>query len=232
MPGRVHGTLQRRYAISPVGTGALLFVSLAVVRILGAFSETLMVASVMLTPLVVLAVPRGSWETVGLRRPASRRRVVEGVLVVIASYAVSVGACVLLVGTGRHNWALGLRTLVVDTVPSAPPAVVAVGAVVVLGLLVPLAEEVCFRGVLHTALADRHGPLTAVVGTSAAWALVHLGDYGLQPLDGKVIAGVLPSVLLMGLALGWCRVRTGSVHACVVAQGVANLLLLGWVLTW
>ncbi|WP_347350956.1 CPBP family intramembrane glutamic endopeptidase [Intrasporangium sp.] len=229
---RAHHALQRGYAAYPRATAAALFAALATVRLLGAFSQSLMVVSVVLTPLVLLVLPRAAWATVGLRPAVSARRVAEGIAVVVASYALSVGACVLLVGTGRDNWALGLRTLVVDTAPAAPAGLVALGAVLVLGLLVPLAEETCFRGVLHTTLANRHGGPVAVVVTAAAWALVHLGDYGLRPFDGTVIAGVLPSVFLMGLALGFCRVRTGSVYACVLAQGVANLLLLGWVLTW
>jgi membrane protease YdiL (CAAX protease family) len=97
---------------------------------------------------------------------------------------------------------------------------------------VPLAEEVCYRGVLLHAVSQRYGTTTGVVVTSAGWALVHLGDYGLNPFDLAVILGVLPSVFVMGLALGWCRLRAGSVLASALAQGLANLLLAAWVLGW
>ena len=45
-------------------------------------------------------------------------------------------------------------------------------SVLCLGVLVPLAEEVCYRGLLLHALMTRWGPLTGAVVTSAAWAMV------------------------------------------------------------
>ncbi|GGT40864.1 hypothetical protein GCM10010271_51040 [Streptomyces kurssanovii] len=56
-----------------------------------------------------------------------------------------------------------------------------------------------------------------------------LGDHGLNPLNLKVICGVLPSVFLMGLVLGICRAVTGSALASACAQGACNLLLM-WAL--
>ena len=222
------GALQDRLDTRPVSTAAALYAGLAAVRLGGAVSDLLVVASVLLTPAVLLAVPRGSWADVGLRRPRSGPALAAGVLAVMAAYALVVLACVLAFGTGPDNWMSGVRTLFTGLAPGRPVLAV-VTAVVCLGLLVPLAEEVCFRGVLHQAVARRWGSGAAVLLVSAAWALVHLGDYGLRPYNGQVVAGVLPSVYVMGLALGWCRVVTGSVVACVVAQGCANLLLLAWV---
>lgn len=88
------------------------------------------------------------------------------------------------------------------------------------------------RGFLLHGVATRHGPVVAVLTASAAWALVHLGDYGLSPLNARVVLDVLPSVFVIGLALGWCRLVTGSGVACAVAQGTANLLLAVWVSRW
>jgi hypothetical protein len=44
-------------------------------------------------------------------------------------------------------------------------------------------------------------------------------------LNLKVICGVLPSVFLMGLALGIRRAVTGSGLASACAQGICNPLL-------
>ena len=74
----------------------------------------------------------------------------------------------------------------------------------------------------------RIGVWPAIVTVSAVWAVSHLGDYGLTPFDPIMIAAMLPSVALMGLALGACRVITGSAVACVVAQGAGNLVLVAW----
>jgi hypothetical protein len=56
-----------------------------------------------------------------------------------------------------------------------------------------------------------------------------LGNYGLRPYNPFVIVGVLLSVFLMGLALGACRLITGSVQGSAIAQGTANLLMVVWV---
>lgn len=81
----------------------------------------------------------------------------------------------------------GLSNLFRDLGLESRAATVTV-AVLSMGLLVPAAEEAFYRGVLHDALSRRLGDLLAVVLTSAGWSLVHLGEYGLDPLDGKVIA--------------------------------------------
>ena len=202
---------------------------LAVVRIAGAYSFPLMVASLALTPLVLLLVPRHRWAALGLCRPATWRVTYLTTGVVVLAYAATALACRVAFGTGADNWTWWVPELFRSLAPGQP-ALWVPAMVLCLGLLVPLLEEVCYRGVLHDALAPRVGARGAVLLTAAGWAGVHLGDYGLAPYNGAVIAGVLPSVFLMGLALGYCRVRTGSVYASAAAQGVANLLLAGWAL--
>jgi len=208
---------------------------LAVVRIAGAWSEVAMPAAIALTPAAVLLLPRSEREPAGLHLDVGARQVAEGVAVVLGSYVVVVAGCLWVFGSASpHDWLGAIRPLFESMAPfdpgSAGHRVVALAlAVVCMGVLVPAAEEVFFRGVLHRAASRRWGPLAAVLLTASGWALVHLGDYGLRPFDAAEIAGMLPSVALMGLALGWCRVRTGSALACVVAQGAANLALTVWV---
>jgi membrane protease YdiL (CAAX protease family) len=215
---------------APVAAAAAMFGALAAVRIGGAYDQRLMVASIALTPAVLLAVPRRDWARVGLCRPGPARALATGVAATVAAYAAALLACGLAFGPGERNWTSGVRPVFEAFAPGHPAIALAV-AVVCMGLLVPVAEEVCYRGVLHDALARRAGAAVAVAGTAAAWAVVHLGDYGLHPVRAAVIAGVLPSVFVMGLALGYCRVATRSVLGSVVAQAVANLLLVGWVFT-
>jgi membrane protease YdiL (CAAX protease family) len=225
----------RGYESRPLATAAVVFAALAVLRVAGAWSETLLVVAIALTGAVVLTAPRSLREDIGLRRITSWRGLVIGCAAVIASYALTVGACVLLLGTGPDNWASALLTVFDGTVPESVPGsevLVVVVAVLCLGLLVPLAEEVCYRGLLLHAVAQRYGAAAGVAVTSAGWALVHLGDYGLHPFNPVVAATVLPSVFVMGLALGWCRLASGSVLGSTAAQGTANLLLAGWVLLW
>jgi hypothetical protein len=131
-------------------------------------------------------------------------------------------------GTTTGNWTMGIPALFRTMVPGNE-VLLWVFIVLAMGLFVPLLEEICYRGVLFTAVARRAGTAVAVVVTSLGWAFVHLGNYGLSPFTPAVIAGVLPSVFCMGLALGYCRVVTGSVFASAAAQGIANLALVSWV---
>jgi uncharacterized protein len=216
------------YDKRPLMIAGTTFTLLASTRIVGAFEADLLVASIGLTPLVLLLVPRSRWARVGMR-PASVSQCAAGTALVLIAYSVTAVACVLAFGTGSGNWFTWIPRIFEAGVPGGRWLVVA-AMVIALGVAVPVLEEVCYRGVLHDAVGQRLGPTGAVVLTAAAWTSVHLGDYGLHPFDGRVIAGMVPSVFLMGVALGLCRVRTGSVVTCIVGQGFANLVLLVWVL--
>ncbi|MFF1793957.1 lysostaphin resistance A-like protein [Kitasatospora sp. NPDC086009] len=220
--------LRDRHRATPVASAALLFAVLASVRIAGAFAIPLMVLSVGLSALVLTVLDRPDRAAAGLRRfrfgPAA-----AGTALVVLAYADTVFATRAAFGRGGGNWTALIPELFRQLAPGAP-VVAGLAMVVCMGVLVPLVEEVCYRGVLYHAVERGRGPVVAIAATSAAWALVHLGDYGLNPFDTRVITGVLPSVFTMGLALGVCRAWTGSALASAVAQGTANLLLLGWVL--
>ena len=221
--------IRLRYQTSPLATCAVMFAILAVVRIAGAFSVPLVVVSVVLTPLVVAAVPPSMRRDVGLRKLSSARGLVSTVALVVLVYAATAAACAVAFGGGDDNWITWIPRVFEELTPGAPVAT-AIAMLICLGILVPVAEEVCYRGVLQHTLQRRFGPAAAVILTAAAWAFVHMGDYGLKPLNSLVLAGMLPSVFLMGVALGVCRLVTGSVVGSIIAQGVANLLLLGWVM--
>jgi hypothetical protein len=74
---------------------------------------------------------------------------------VIATYAVTVGACVALLGTGQDNWASGIAEFFqLGVAASSPtePIIDTVAVIAALGFAIPLAEEVCYRRVLFAAL--------------------------------------------------------------------------------
>lgn len=84
---------------------------------------------------------------------------------------------------------------------------------VVAAALVPVAEELLFRGVGFT-LLQRFGPALAVVAVGVLFALAH----------GLVRA--LPILVAFGIALAWLRHRTGSVYPCIALHAVFNALAL------
>jgi len=81
-------------------------------------------------------------------------------------------------------------------------------------IVVAFAEEAVLRGVLFDRLRRAGGPVTAIVATTALFALMHVPLYGWH---------VVPLDLAVGLALGGLRLATGGVIAPTVAHAVADL---------
>jgi membrane protease YdiL (CAAX protease family) len=86
-------------------------------------------------------------------------------------------------------------------------------------VLVATAEEIVLRGALFDALdeasgAEASGAIAALVGTSIAFALLHVPLYGWH---------VVPLDLGVGLFLGGLRLLTGGVAAPAVVHVVADL---------
>lgn len=236
-PEPAHARPARRhvaYLTWPIRTVIVLYLGLAAVRIAGAYQSLVLIIALVVTPIALAAVPVRHWRGIGICRPRGRVALIAGIAVTVAAYALSVGTAVLVVGTGNDNWAAGLLGFFRLGIGAGQVGtVVDIGAAVIgLGVVVPLLEEVFYRGLLHSALLPQVGRWGTVLLTASAWALVHLGDYGLHPFNALVIATVLPSVLIMGVALGWTRIWTGSALGSAIAQGVANLLLALWVSQW
>ena len=84
----------------------------------------------------------------------------------------------------------------------------------------PVFEELFFRGFLFEGLRrSALGDTGALLVTSGAFAALH-AQYEVQ---------VLPLVLLVGLALGWLRLRRDSLLAPMVAHATNNLVATVWV---
>lgn len=87
-------------------------------------------------------------------------------------------------------------------------------------VLAPLFEETLFRGVLLPVLGQRWGALPGLVASALLFAMAHLSLGELVPL------------LVLGLGLGWLRLRSGRLAPCVLMHAFwngltfANLLLL------
>jgi membrane protease YdiL (CAAX protease family) len=102
--------------------------------------------------------------------------------------------------------------------PDRAPAFIA--NAIVIATVVPLGEELFFRGLGVRVLAPLGNVATLVV-TALAFALAHGFLTGLPPL------------FLFGLAVAWVRLRSGSVWPGVIAHGAYNLLgIAAIVLTW
>lgn len=83
-------------------------------------------------------------------------------------------------------------------------------ATFLIGVLVPVGEELLFRGVVTTVLL-RYGPFVGVVGGALFFALLH------------GISIVFPAAFVAGLVAGEIYRRSGSVWPAVVVHVVYNL---------
>ncbi|MEB3184951.1 MAG: CPBP family intramembrane glutamic endopeptidase [Cyanobacteriota bacterium] len=77
-------------------------------------------------------------------------------------------------------------------------------------VLAPLFEETLFRGVLLPVLGQRWSPGWSVVVSALTFGLAHLSLGELTPL------------VVLGLALGWLRLRSGRLAPCVLMHGFWN----------
>lgn len=85
--------------------------------------------------------------------------------------------------------------------------------------VIPVVEELVYRGLWWSALEKRGmGDTATILITSAVFAVVHL-----EPIR-------LPILFVLGLALGYGRVRTGRLGPCIAAHmfinGIGMLFLL------
>lgn len=83
----------------------------------------------------------------------------------------------------------------------------------------PAVEEFLFRGVLLSALLRHLRAGWAALASAALFALVHLPDLHWQWY-------ALPNLALLGVALAWLRLRSGSLWPAVIAHGCNNLLAM------
>ena len=87
----------------------------------------------------------------------------------------------------------------------------------------PFGEEFLFRGYLLAAFSAKLGTLASLVIQAAAFALVHLAHYGLDPFQPELILVWLPSMFLAGYMFGWITVKSGSIWCAVLSHSVYNL---------
>lgn len=153
---------------------------------------------------VAVAVRVRSWAALGLRRV----RIRTALLGVAAGLGIWVVSRALIIG---YVSITGDRTdpqadLAVFGGPVSTVLVVAIG-----GLIVPLGEELLFRGIGYAGLR-RYGSVLAAIGSGLVFALAH----GLNV--------VFAAALVLGLVNALIYERTRSVWPCATAHATFNLL--------
>jgi len=81
-------------------------------------------------------------------------------------------------------------------------------------LIVPMFEEVFFRGALLSWLRRRANVHSAIFAMAALFALMH----------GSLVAA--PYVFIFAVVAGYVRVRTGSIFNSIIMHSLNNVMLL------
>jgi hypothetical protein len=107
----------------------------------------------------------GAWEVIGLTGKTLRRGLLQGIFWSGAFGAAAALGMAMIYLTGRNPLQLLRSPLPTDTVGL-------MGLFLVGGLIAPLAEEICFRGLLY-GYFRRWGVLPALVGSTAIFVALH-----------------------------------------------------------
>ena len=89
-------------------------------------------------------------------------------------------------------------------------------------LLVPIVEEVFFRGLVFRSLFVNH-PVAAYIVSIVAFSLIHIAGY-ITFVDGLTLALCFVQYLPAGFALAWAYHRSGTIFAPILVHTAVNLV--------
>jgi membrane protease YdiL (CAAX protease family) len=108
-------------------------------------------------------------------------------------------------------------------VPQTGPEILM--AVVAAAILVPIGEEVFFRGYTMTAWLRDLGPRSALIRATVFFALIHVLNITTETFGEGLAQAILQIAVItpVGLALGWLYLRRGLI-AAIAGHAAFNLL--------
>lgn len=194
-------------------------------------ATTLTLSYVVIVSLFVVRTGALTWRDLGLPLGAPFGRVLAD---------IGFGALTMLLLWIPITLSAALLAVLLDTrtanVVPAPSGLVdllllALGAAV----LIPIGEEVFFRGLALTAWLRDRGARSALIRSTVFFAVVHSLNIDVQPGPGAAWDGARQALLTVvviapvGLALGWLFLRRGLVASIA---GHATFNFIGVVLLW
>lgn len=175
-----------------------------------------------LTQLLVVGTGALSWADMGIH--GGGRRIAQDVAWG-AMFALPVIAVTVIVA--------GIVSSITSAVPESPlPATGSAGGLLLNlvggAILVPMGEELLFRGVATTAWARIYGPVRAIVQGGLFFAVVHVLDIaGSVPEQALALASVaFVTRIPVALTLGWIFEGRKSLWASIGLHGAFNGILL------
>ena len=159
--------------------------------------------------LAVRRYPRGGWAAIGFRSPGSIVRLLVLPVILFASLGFT-ALYEMAVELVAEDW------LMPEPLPSElfGEGVVRVMIVASIALLIPVVEEMFFRGFLFVGLAARFGVPTGIVLSAAVFAAAHLDVRTMVP------------IFVSGLLFGWAYNVTKTLWVPIAAHAFQNLAAL------
>jgi membrane protease YdiL (CAAX protease family) len=190
---------------------------------LGLADRVLVTAGYTAGQIIVVAVYLVlSWRGPARDRAPASRAVLLGagafaIVWPVVVFAATAGGLVTRLVTGTPVDPIAHETLQVLT--EAPPGTWSVLMGVLVVGVVPVLEEVTYRGLLQRALIGVGlGRWTAIVATSVVFALMHRGAAAWH---------ALPAIFVLSIGFGWIYERTGRLSASVSMHILFNAVNLG-----
>jgi membrane protease YdiL (CAAX protease family) len=168
--------------------------------------------------LILIVVPlwfRGRLDVIGLRAPAHVPRMLITLLLFLVTIVVGLDAFVTNPVADWFNLSLEsereqqIQDEIVQAKETASASVIV--SLLVIGMLVPFAEEILFRGVVQTYLTHRLGVFGGIVVSSLWFALMHVDLALFAPL------------FVIGLGLAYLRHRFQSLWGAVILHALNNM---------
>jgi hypothetical protein len=184
------------------------------------YLATASIYGIMLLGIYGTAARRAGWQMLGMRTPSWRAMFVTMPLLLVLALAGMIMINLAIM------WLRGepFDNPQVEALTGGNP--LSTGQLLVLAVLVagivPLAEELFFRGMIYPLLRHRWGTVVAIVVSAALFAVVHLNLAG----EGVEIVLLMPALFFMGLVLGQLREWSRSVVPCIALHAIWNGIAL------
>jgi membrane protease YdiL (CAAX protease family) len=88
------------------------------------------------------------------------------------------------------------------------------GEIMRIVIIAPIVEELIFRGVIMNGFIRNYSKTGAIIYSALLFALFHLNPWQ------------FPATFLLGIVLGFVRIRTKSVLACILGHAIHNGIIL------
>ena len=126
---------------------------------------------------------------------------------------IPLGALETLAQWEQQQWSIGIPENFGDS------TIILIGFVML--ILLPVGEEILFRGIAYISLAGRFGQTKGILLSALLFALLHGYIRSFVPL----VLGGIP-IFFMGLTLAWLYIRTRSLIPCIITHSLVNLILI------